>query len=321
MRICVIGDPADLTAAYVGWLARRDGCDVLELSERELGVTWWFALDDAPAGGARTAGHLEVAGTRLPVDEIDGAFVRLNPAPGLPDGVALGPEEEQIFIAERRAGLEYLLEALPFPVVNRPSAGRANGSKPHQMRLLARAGFDVPAWVVTNRPSPAEVFVRGCEATGGAIYKACSGLRSRVRRVDDELDQRLRRGTSPVLLQAYIPGRDVRVHTVGGQAFGTEITTEVVDYRFDEGTTSYRAVDVPDGIATLCADVAREERLSIAGFDFRVTDEGRWYCLEVNPVPTFLPYEMATGQGIGAAVLDLMRVRCGPRGRELSGIC
>jgi D-alanine-D-alanine ligase-like ATP-grasp enzyme len=43
----------------------------------------------------------------------------------------------------------------------------------------------------------------------------------------------------------------------------------------------------------------------VAGFDFRVTPEGSWYCLEVNPMPTFLPYEMATRQPIGAAILNL----------------
>ena len=46
--------------------------------------------------------------------------------------------------------------------------------------------------------------------------------------------------------------------------------------------------------------------LTLAGFDFRVTKDGRWYCLEVNPMPTFLPYETATGQPIGNAVLDAL---------------
>ena len=42
----------------------------------------------------------------------------------------------------------------------------------------------------------------------------------------------------------------------------------------------------------------------LAGFDFRCAPDGVWYCLEVNPVPTFLPYEAATGVPIADAVLD-----------------
>jgi len=45
----------------------------------------------------------------------------------------------------------------------------------------------------------------------------------------------------------------------------------------------------------------------VAGFDFRVTPDGDWYCLEMNPVPTFLPYEMATSQRIGEAILDIFK--------------
>ena len=55
----------------------------------------------------------------------------------------------------------------------------------------------------------------------------------------------------------------------------------------------------------MCRIFALADHLTIAGFDFRVDDEGQWYCLEVNPVPTFLPYEMATGQAIGSALLNV----------------
>jgi D-alanine-D-alanine ligase-like ATP-grasp enzyme len=63
---------------------------------------------------------------------------------------------------------------------------------------------------------------------------------------------------------------------------------------------------IPDEIAQRCVQVAQDEDLLLAGFDFRVDPSGRWHCLEVNPVPTFLPYEMSTGQPIGAAVVDAL---------------
>jgi len=125
-----------------------------------------------------------------------------------------------------------------------------------------------------------------------------------VRQVDDELMQRLKEGTTPIVVQEFIAGREVRVHTVLDLNFATEVISSDIDYRFQNEGNHYRATSLPDAITALCRKVAASEGLTIGGFDFRVTRGGQWYCLEVNPVPTFLPYEMSTGQPIGNAVLD-----------------
>ena len=129
-------------------------------------------------------------------------------------------------------------------------------------------------------------------------------MRSRVRPFDDDLSARLSAGTTPTVLQEFVPGRDIRVHTVGDRAFATEMVGAGVDYRF-ESATEYRPATIDDSLARLCCETAGGEGLLLAGFDFRVTPAGRWYCLEMNPVPSFLPYEMCGGQPIGEAILDL----------------
>lgn len=299
MPICVVGDPQDLSAVYIAWLARRRGIEVVELCEDKLGIGWAFEFDD----GRRRDGRIRVGNVDYPFSELGGAFVRLNSQPALPPGLDLTPEQQHAFVAERRAGIHQLLQCLPCVVANRSSSGRSNGSKPYQMRLLANAGFEVPEWIVSNDETTVRSFARTC--IEGTIYKSCTGLRSRVRRLDDEVLRRLRQGSSPIVVQEYIMGRDVRVHTVGHHAFATEVIGEGVDYRFEHEGSEYRPTTVPDQILRLCCKVAESEGLTIAGFDFRVTDDGLWYCLEVNPVPTFLPYEMSTGQPIGDALLDV----------------
>lgn len=297
MTIAVIGDPDDLASVYVTWLATQRGIEVLSLPEATLGSEWSFFLND-DTGEAQLRlgeGWVELAA-------LSGVFVRMHPEPPLPQGLTLEPEQRSMFLRERREGLHHLLSALPCPVVNRPSAGRANASKPYQMRMLACAGFVVPRWVVTNDLAVAAAFVATC--LDGAIYKAVSGLRSRVRMVDDELLGRLGAGTTPTVLQEYIPGRDVRVHTVGSRAFATEIKSDGVDYRFQNGS-QYGQTEVNPELASLCCRTAQAEGLILAGFDFRVTDAGSWSCLEMNPVPSFLPYEMGSGLPIADAVLDI----------------
>jgi hypothetical protein len=305
MRICIIGDQSDLASVYLGWQARQKAVEVVELPEATLGEDWTFGFDDFEPG----SGWVEQAGKRHPLSAFDGAFIRFNPTPLIPKGLKLTAAQEFSLISERRCGLQYLTDNLPCPVANRPSAGRSNGSKPYQMAVLERAGLHVPKWLASNDPKAVVDFAQ--LFSDGLIYKACSGLRSRVRFLDEQLTARLDRGTTPVVLQEYIPGRDVRIHTVGSAAFATQVDGgNGVDYRFESQGTCYTATKAPERIEKGCVQVAQAEGLLIAGFDFRVTHDQQWFCLEVNPVPSFLPYEIASGQPIAAALLDIL---CQPR--------
>jgi len=296
MTICVVGDTQDLSSVYFGWAARRAGHRVLELDEEQLGSTWSFAFDDRAA----PAGVIEFGRRRVDFADLVGVFARFAPEPGPPPEVELDSGALERLCAERRAGLHELLDKLPCPVANRPSAGRSNGSKPLQMAMLEAAGFRMPAWLVSNEREQVAAFVEGLDEP--PIYKAVCGLRSRVRRLDDELLRRMKAGTSPVLVQVYVPGIDVRVHVTAGRCLATAVHGDGVDYRFD-GSRSYRPYDVPALIARLCCAVAEREGLLLAGFDFRVCEQ-EWFCLEVNPMPSFIPYQWATGQPVAESVLE-----------------
>ena len=297
MTIALLGDPDDLAIAYLSWLSSQRGIEWLLLPEATLGVEWTFSLDDDLGRG-----DLHAGGRSRPLSDLDGIFVRFRPDPPLPGALALDPMAHAVFTHERREGLHHLLHVVRCPVVNRPWSGRANASKPLQMLELQAAGFTVPRWVATNDPDAAAEFAATCPQ--GVIYKASSGLRSRVRQLDDELTARLTRGTSPTVLQEYIAGRDVRVHTVGERAFATEMISGGIDYRFD-AVTQYRSAVIDSDVAQRCCATAASEGLLLAGLDFRVAADGAWHCLEMNPVPSFLPYEMCSGEPIGNAVLDL----------------
>lgn len=299
MRICMVGDSQDLSCTYMSWLAQKRDIEVVTLDEDALGVHWSFTYADLNPG----MGVIERGGKCYPYSSFCGAFVRLHPEPGLPGDLSLPAEEASALVVERRYAMQHFLNSLPFPVANRPFSGRSNGSKPHQMNLLAQAGFTVPRWIVSNETAAVAEFARQCPE--GVIYKSCSGLRSKVRLLDKEFLNRLQEGTSPVVVQKYISGYDVRIHVVKHQIFATKISSHGIDYRFESDDNQFQETAVPQQIQTLCINFAEAESLTIAGFDFRVTDQGEWYCLEVNPVPTFLPYEMTTGQAIGKAILDL----------------
>ncbi len=301
MPVCVLGDLEDLAATYVAWLARERGHEVLELAEGGLGASWDYSVQE------RSAGTVRAGSASVPWSAITGVFVRLNPAPPLPPGVILDDRLRDGFVRERREGVHQLLEALDCPVINRPSAGRSNASKPYQMAELSAAGFDVPEWTASNSPDAIRAFVKDCPP--GAIYKASSGLRSRVRKLDDSFFERLGEGTTPTVVQIYVPGTDVRVHTVGDSAFACEVRSAGVDYRFEHDDASYTATTIPQTLADMCCKYAARAGLVLAGFDFRRTADGRLRCLEMNPVPSFLPYEFSSGLPIGRAIVDVLTAR------------
>lgn len=297
MTIWLAGDPEDLTAAYIGWLAGQRDINVRNLREDRFGLDWSYAID--------RRGRIQVmAGNGETLPMATGVFVRLNPQPAVAQELGIEADGQPIYVQERRSGLQYLLNTLSCAVINRPAHGRANGAKPVQMAQLAAAGFRVPQWVATNDPERARTFL--AQHKEGAIVKSCSGLRSHVRRAELALLAHLESGTAPVLLQRYVAGHDVRVHVVERMVFATQVEANAIDYRFDTEEVQFAAVQVKNDLAERCVTFAAAQGVILAGFDFRVDREGTWWCLEMNPVPTFLPYEAAAGQPIGDAILNLL---------------
>ena len=173
-------------------------------------------------------------------------------------------------------------------VVNRPSHMAAGASKPFQARLVRRAGFHTPATVVTNDPAAA---VRFWREQGRVVFKSTSGVRSRVRCLEPyDLDQLADIETCPVQFQAYVPGVDYRVHTVGHVAYATRIASDAEDYRYPpEGAAAPEVIPVriPESVERRCLQLAQAHRLVVSGIDLRLTPSGEWYCFEINPSPAF----------------------------------
>src|SRR5690606_19077751 len=96
---------------------------------------------------------------------------------------------------------------------------------------LTGYGLHIPPWIASNEPEAVEGFLESCP--DGAVVKAASGLRSHVRLVDGTYLDRLKAGTTPSIVQRYVPGHEVRVHVVGDRVFGSRVESSAVDYRWD----------------------------------------------------------------------------------------
>jgi glutathione synthase/RimK-type ligase-like ATP-grasp enzyme len=290
-------DPLD---AVAGELARR-GADVALLDQRDV-------LDQRVdlEIGRTLAGAVWSRARRTGLADVRALYTRVYDARKLPAVVAAGPDAHAR-VQEMETALWSWADETPARVVNRPSAMASNGSKPYQSAIIANAGFFVPETLVTTDPEAAAAF---WEQHGQVVYKSVSGVRSRVSRLGDEHRARLQDVTScPTQFQAWVPGRDHRVHVVGDDVFPVEVISDADDYRYAAATgrtCRLRATSLPDEVVVRARALSAALDLPVAGIDLRRTPEGRWYCFEVNPSPCFTYYEHHTGQPLAAALASYL---------------
>ncbi|MBS1124641.1 MAG: RimK domain protein ATP-grasp [Deltaproteobacteria bacterium] len=199
------------------------------------------------------------------------------------------------------------LEHTPAIVINRPSSGASNGNKLAHLGKLSEAGLLHPEAHVIGDPALAKTIVA---PDGSWISKSVSGIRTRAVALDDALFARLDRlVVCPSLFQRRIRGADVRVHVVGGECIAERIVAQQVDYRYSEPgipRPDFSPCGVPPDVERACIAYCDRNRMMFAGIDFKIADDGTWYCLEVNPMPGYEPYDRRLGRRISRALAKVL---------------
>jgi glutathione synthase/RimK-type ligase-like ATP-grasp enzyme len=242
----------------------------------------------------------------LDLTRVTAAYLRPYSSCDLPDIGSAGPDSAQwrhaIQVDDIISSWAEISAAF---LVNPLGAMAVNNSKPYQMEQIRQEGWSVPETLITTDPEAAREF---WENHGDAIYKSVSSIRSQVRRIGPEHNERLADiGSCPTQFQSFIPGRDHRVHVVGDEVFACEICCDADDYRYPgDDDVEIRARVLPREIEDRCRRTAQSAGLPFTGIDLRRTAEGEWFCFELNPSPGFTFYEHRTGQPIAQAVARLL---------------
>jgi glutathione synthase/RimK-type ligase-like ATP-grasp enzyme len=161
--------------------------------------------------------------------------------------------------------------------------------------------------LLTTDPDAVEAF---WEHHGHIIYKSISGVRSIVSRLTPKHRERFANlSNCPTQFQEWIEGVDIRVHVVGDDVFASRVESIATDYRYPQTEAEQpkiEAFDLPSDLVERCWRLMTSLSLELAGIDLRLTDDGRWFCFEVNPSPGFTYYEQATGQPIARSIARLL---------------
>lgn len=195
------------------------------------------------------------------------------------------------------------LEMIPGKVVNRPGFRSDNNSKPLHELCLQYYGFKVAPSITSSDPARLFEFA----SAQPAIVKAISGIRADSRMVEPQEFLDFSPAQGPVHLQQFIQGDDVRVHVIGDRYQAELVKCPTVDYRRDHDLSEhFPDHQLPESLAEQIVNATQAFGLTFAGWDFKRTPEGEYFCLEANPMPGYDGYDRRCDHKITDLLIDYL---------------
>ena len=226
----------------------------------------------------------------------------------------VGSAQDRAFAhGECAAAVAGLWSCLAAVWVNDPDRDEAASRKMWQLQLATRLGLRVPRTCMTNDPGRAQAFI-AAEPTG-VVFKSFSATPQtwRETRPVGEVDLGLIASVryAPVIFQELIPGGlDIRVTVVGREMFAAEFRAGESAYEFDFRIDTAHCPTAPHELPLAVREhlLALMDRLGLlyGAIDLRLTPDGDYVFLEINPAGQWLFVEYATGQQITAALAGLL---------------
>lgn len=224
---------------------------------------------------------------------------------------------EQLISAEY-TGLLYILFRFPgIRWINPADAIILHQCKGIQLYSAQQAGLTIPTTLITNHSAAASAFMHTDSAIiakpvqGGAYTR----LLSSTMKHEHYLQSRLSR--CPATFQQFITGTNIRSYIVGEQIVSAELRSDAVDFRLDEATHMLPHT-LPAALCKKSLLLARQLSLVWAAIDWRLTPEGRYIFLEINPAPHFSRFEDEVGLSISTLLAGLLPANTCPSSKLTS---
>ena len=299
MNILVLGDAKDAHARHIFEASKQTGANAeyldISLFPTSLKLSW---------NPDRDCGCINFSsGKQINLQDINSVYWRTLNSVSIP--TVQDKEQYDIALCDAKSTVRSLFQACPAHWVNPWQAYQFHQEKPLQLRLAKQLGVTIPATLVSNDPRQIIDFV---EAHGQVIFKPVSGG-SHARYVTPEHlePERLAAAlkVSPVTLQEYIAGTNIRSYVIGDYVYSAEIRTDAVDFR-DDVQAKIIPIATPEIIQQQCKAIASAFQLEWTGIDWRRKTDGEYVFLEANPSPMFLYFQQQTGFPITHKLVELL---------------
>lgn len=313
--ILIISSPQDVHAqAVMRELERRDVSEarILNLSDFPMRMEVSMRLDN---NGTSDFAIRFPDGQRVGMDEVTAVWWRRPQPFVLPPQVSAG--NRYFAMTEAATAMQGMWQATSGHAlwVNDIHRDAAAAHKPWQLALAKRIGLAIPETLITNSPDEARAFWD--EHGDDVIYKIHTAQAHawretrKLKREERALAEHVR--LAPVIFQTFVPAvADLRITAIGDRLLGASTDVRDVAYPLDvrmNGEMKYEPHALPAEVEQKLLRLMRELGLEYGAIDMRLTPEGEYVFLEVNPAGQFLYVEMSTGMKIATALAERLASR------------
>ena len=290
--------------AVIESLRERDvAVELLDLSEFPTRLALSMAFED----GRHRFVLRRTGGGILDLSTITAVWWRRPQPFKLPE--ALTDQVHRRFaMSEATTAFYGLYQSLDAFWINDPIRDEAAHHKPWQLALAQQLGIPIPATLMTNDPEEARDFWRQHE--GNVIYKQFRALPDAWRETrrlgaeDAAFAENIK--ITPVIFQCFVDAvADIRVTAIGNDLFAAAADARTgeypVDFRFNQNL-EWKPISLPTSVEDCLRKLMHRLGLEYGAIDLRLTPQGDYVFLEINPAGQFLWIELATGQKISEAL-------------------
>ncbi len=201
--------------------------------------------------------------------------------------------EESIAARECKSVLQSFLKSIDSISLNTFNAFELHSTKPFQLATAKKIGAKIPKTYIGNNYS--EVTKRINDPMKTICKPVLGGFYTKPISLDDidltALPPSLKQ--SPITIQEYIDGTNIRTYIVGEKTFSFEIQSTKIDFRVDSNAI-YRPYSLHPKEENLALLLAKQFELRFAAIDWRLDSKGQLVFLEINPSPMFVNFSILT---------------------------
>ncbi len=224
----------------------------------------------------------------------------------LPGSSMVGGVQDEVEMRETEASLGSLFRGLECHWINPIDALNNSRFRIHQLQKIRTQGIRVPEIIVSNDFRRVQAFFSMTEEQ--LLYRPSGWSHSswNIGQIDD-IGRRLSDlpGT-PIEYQENIIGDEVRAYVIGDSVYAGVVESAESDYTGTMGGDHVRPIELPQEAKRTCVRAAATLDYMFCAVDMRITPEGEFAVIDVDPNPMFMHFEQTTRLPISDRLVELL---------------
>lgn len=301
--IIIIGSEEETHAKYIANKLHKKGIENIYFDSREYPENLSISYS---LGNSSFDSFLTIKNKKIKISEIKGVYWRWFYGIKQQFFENTNSQITNIVHRECKSALEslfYISKNTNCNWLNSIEAINLHQTKAYQLDILSKNNIRIPKTLITNDIEAAREFYIANDKK--AIYKPVLGGAYTKQLTEEDFDEDKKEALkySPIQLQEFVEGCDIRVYVIGENIFAGKIEAQTIDFRADSAA-NITPVELPENIKEDCLTTIKALKLKYSGVDIRLTPTGEYVFIEANPAPMFIHFERVTGYPISDTLIQ-----------------